>query len=94
LDGFQFFPRRKLKTPIFDIAGIPFANKKMQIKKTAIIDVQAEKRNIKRMNCSFFLSIGKSFSENDYFPSYSLRHSGTFPSLLNPTGIKVISHIL
>ena len=46
LDGFHFIPNRKSGRPIFAIAGIPFANKKIQINATASTEVQAATRNM------------------------------------------------
>jgi len=46
LEGFQVLPNRKFKTPILVIAGIPFAKRKTQIRRTAIMDVLAERRKI------------------------------------------------
>ena len=45
LDGFHYIPNRKSGRPIFAIAGIPFANRKMQINATANTEVQAAARN-------------------------------------------------
>ena len=52
-DGFHFWPSRKSGIPIFAIAGIPFANKKMQISATASTDVHAALKKYKEEHFTF-----------------------------------------
>ena len=54
--GFHFSPNRKFNGPIFAIAGIPFANIKMQINTTAAIDTHAV-----RMKTHFIMNSLASF---------------------------------
>ena len=53
LAGLQVLPRRKSRGPISAIAGSPFANRKMQIRATAKIEVQAAIKNTACIPFSF-----------------------------------------
>lgn len=58
--GDQSFPSKNLNTPIWEMAGIPLANIKKQIRITDIIDAQADIKNIDSIsfskNLDFILS--------------------------------------
>ena len=43
--GAQIFPKRNWKNPIFCIAGIPFAKRKTQIRRTKKMLANAESKN-------------------------------------------------
>ena len=57
-EGRQVLPNRKSKMPISDMAGIPFANRKILMVNTARMDTQAAARNTTRMADSLNVFIG------------------------------------